>query len=294
MANTSPLLRDGLPGVERRSGLSTKEFMRDYVAARKPVILTDFTKNWAAKGKWTPEFFAANYGHLTHEVKGKKYSVAEQMELIKTSTEEKPAPYSYNLNIDHVFPELKADVEPMLMGRQDRLVHPLVPKALLRGTVKHEIFFGGKGASFPVLHVDLQHLHTQITQLYGDKEFFLFAPDQTPNMYPRPSFPLYSDVDNVFDPDLKKFPLFGEAKGYREYLREGETIFFPTGWWHMTRIPGPSISYGRALLEGTNWNDYLNDTYDGWKKKSSVMAIPAYALGKAAGMLMDLDDAVRS
>ncbi len=294
MEHPSPLLRDNMPGVERRSGLSTKEFVREYVAKGKPVILTDHTRNWPAMGKWTPEFFSANYGQIPNVVKGVTYTIAEQMELIRTSTEEKPAPYAYHFDIDTVFPELKPDVEPLLLGRSDRLVHPYIPNAIIRGTLKHEVFFGGKGSSFPILHVDLQHLHTQITQLFGDKEFFLFPPDQTPYMYPKKDYPLYSEVDKVFNPDLEQFPLFTKAKGYRELLKEGETIFFPTGWWHTTLIPGPSISYGRALLDGTNWKPYLKDTYDGWKKKSPLLALPAYMVGQLAGALVDLDDAVRS
>lgn len=293
MSANSPLLREDLPGLERVSQLSPKEFLNEFVSPRRPVILTDLAQNWPAMGKWTPDFFSRNYGHLSLEVKGVNYSLEQQMELIKTSTEEKPAPYSYNLNIDIVFPELSADVKPFLLGRSDRFVNPFWPKALFRGAIKHEVFFGGKGASFPVLHVDLQHLHTQITQLHGDKEFFLFPPDQTPNMYPRKEYPLYSEVDNVFAPDLDRFPLFAKATGYREMLREGETIFFPTGWWHMTKIPGPSISYGRALLEHTNWPYFLKDNYTGWRRRSALLAIGALCVGKAAGTMMRLDESLR-
>lgn len=294
MPSDSPLLREDLPGLERVSNLDPKEFLHEFVFPGKPVILTDFAKQWPALGKWTPEFFAEKYGHLSLDVKGVNYTVAQQMELIKTSTVEKPAPYSYNLNIDTVFPELSADVEPYLLGRSDRFASPLWPKALFRGAIKHEVFFGGKGASFPVLHVDLQHLHTQITQLYGDKEFFLFPPDQTPYMYPQKEYPLYSAVDNVFAPDPERFPLFAKASGHREMLREGETIFFPTGWWHMTRIPGPSISYGRALLERSNWPVFLKDNFNGWHKRSALLATPALILGKFAGAVMGLDESVRA
>ena len=290
MPTNSPLLREGLPGLERVSKLTPKEFLHEFVLQAKPVIITDLTKNWPAMGKWTPEFFSKNYGHVTHEVKGVKYTVAQQMELIKTSTEEKPAPYAYNLNVDTVFPELAADLKPSLLGRSDRFANPLWPKALFRGAIKHEVFFGGKGSSFPVLHVDLQHLHTQITQLYGDKEFFLFAPDQTPNMYPRKDYPLYSDVDNVFAPDPERFPLFVKASGHRAMVREGETVFFPTGWWHTTLSPGPSISYGRALLERSNWPDFLKDNYEGWRTRSPLLAIPAYTVGKLAGAVMRLKE----
>ncbi|MBX2983745.1 MAG: cupin-like domain-containing protein [Flavobacteriales bacterium] len=288
MANNSPLLRDDLPGLERVSHVTPKEFHHEFVLKGKPVIITEFARNWPALGKWTPEFFSTRYGHLSKDVKGVEYTVAEQMELIKSSTVEKPAPYSYNLNIDHVFPELTADVKPFLLGSSDRFANPFWPHRLFSSAIKQEVFFGGKGASFPVLHVDLRHLHTQITQLYGDKEFFLFAPDQTPYMYPRPEYPLYSGVDDVFAPDLERFPLFAKASGHRDILKEGETIFFPTGWWHMTSIPGPSISYGRALLEKSNWPGFLKDTHIEWRKKSPVLATPALLLGKLAGGVMRL------
>ena len=288
VSTNSPLLREGLPGLERVATLTPKEFLHEFVLKGKPVILTEFAKQWPAMGKWTPEFFSTKYGHLSKDVKGVYHTVAEQMELIRSSTEEKPAPYSYNLDVDLVFPELSADVQPFLLGRSDRFVDPFWPKALFRGVIKHEVFFGGKGSMFPVLHVDLQHLHTQITQLYGDKEFFLFAPDQTPYMYPRKEYPLYSEVDHVFEPDLVRFPAFAKACGHREMLREGETVFFPTGWWHMTKIASPCISYGRSLLEDHNWNAFLKDNYNGWRKRSALLAIPALAAGRLAGEAMRL------
>lgn len=293
MAYLSPLHDDSLPGLDRRSGLSHKELLNEYVIPQRPVILVDAVKRWPALGKWTPEFFSRNYGSIKKEVKGKEYTIAQQMELIKTSTEENPAPYSYNLNIDHYFPELLGDLEPqILFGKSDRLVHPLT-RRITRGTIKHEVFFGGKGSCFPNLHVDVQSLHTQITQLYGDKEFFLYAPDQSPYMYPKKENYRMSSVD-IFKPDLAKYPLFAKAKAHRAMLREGETVFFPTGWWHTTHIPGPSISYGRAILNDSNWDAYLKETYDGWKATHPAMALPALVLGKVLGGVLSTMEGMRS
>lgn len=294
MSHPSPLLQEGMPGLERRSGLSARDFIREFVVPGRPVILSDNARQWPAMGKWTPAFFSRKYGHLSREVKGVRYTVAEQMELIQRSSEEHPAPYTYSLNIDTELPELKADMEPFLLGSRDRLASPLFPAALFRGTVKHEVFFGGRGSVFPIMHVDLQHLHTQITQLYGEKEFFLVPPDQGQYLYPRPEYPLYSSIPDVFNPDLERFPLFSKIKGYRALVNEGETIFFPTGWWHMTRMHGPCISYGRALLARDNYPAFLRDTYEGWKKSSPAKAPLAYAAGRVAGLLMTAGELVSS
>ena len=49
----------------------------------------------------------------------------------------------------------------------------LMPKALLQRTHVHELFFGGNGGVFP-LHFDELYMHTQITQIYGSKQFYIF------------------------------------------------------------------------------------------------------------------------
>jgi hypothetical protein len=102
-------------------------------------------------------------------------------------------------------------------------------------------------------------------------------------MYPRTDNPRLSSVNSIFHPDLERFPLFAQAKVQRAVLRQGETLFFPTGWWHTTYIPGPSISYGRAVLNHTNWDAYLGETYQGWRRSRPLLAIPAVLLGKVLG-----------
>ena len=54
--------------VDRHSNLSQKELLNEYVHKNKPVILTDAARKWPAIGKWTPDFFKKNYGHITKEV----------------------------------------------------------------------------------------------------------------------------------------------------------------------------------------------------------------------------------
>lgn len=293
MDYVSPLEDDTLPGVERRADITPRELLEEYVLKRRPVVLTEAVKDWPAMKKWTPEFFKQRYGGIKLDVKGKVYSIAEQADLMMRSTMENPAPYPYNLNVDHVFPELMEDMRPpTAFDKVDRLLSPLLPKLLAKGTIKHEIFLSGKGSYFPILHVDVQHLHTQITQVYGSKVFFLYAPDQTPYMYPRPDLPIWSQVDNIFKPDLEKYPLFPKAKCHKVTLRAGETVFFPTGWWHTTLSPEPSISYGRAILDHTNWKGFLSDTYKGWKQRRPVLAAPALAMGHLVGGMFSAKEAV--
>jgi len=273
-------------GVDRRTNLSDAEFMNEYVKPSRPVVLTDAAKDWKAMKKLTPEFFKSNYAHIDKNINGVIYNMGDFIDMMLTSTAENPAPYPYNFDVEKVFPELMADFLPeIIYGSIDRINHKLMPRTLLNGTTVYEIFLGGNGSSFPFLHFDALYMHTQITQVYGSKDFIMYPPDQTPNMYPYPDNPKFSQV-NFLDPDYEKFPLFKEAVPIEFTLQEGETLLFPSGWWHTTKITEPCISLGRAQLNGNNWDNFINDRYVNWKKKISVAATPVLLYGKIVGGIM--------
>jgi hypothetical protein len=74
-------------------------------------------------------------------------------------------------------------------------------------------------------------------QLYGDKEYVAFAPDQGRLMYPLGGRDANKSlVNDAVDPNIEKFPLFGQAQGVRFQLHPGETLFAPAGWWHTAGV----------------------------------------------------------
>lgn len=286
----SPLPTWGLTAIDKRSNISQQELLKEYIEPGIPVVLTDATRDWRAMGKFTPEFFKNTYGNLTKEIKGQTYSLAEVADLILTSTPENPAPYPFNLNIERNFPELLEDLKPeIVFGKSDRVKHPLLPKLMLRATEVYELFLGGNGAGFPYLHVDALFLHTQITQLYGAKEFILYSPDQTPFLYPRSDNQKVSQV-NTSAPDYEQFPLFREAKAVKVMVEEGETILFPTKWWHTTKIHEPSISVGRVHLNEWNWTDFNRDNFELRRKKHPAVALATLAYGTVLGHWLNMQE----
>lgn len=291
-ARTSSLMPSSptLTAIDKRSGLSQRELLTEYIEQGRPVVLTDATRHWKAMGKFTPAFFKERYGHLTKEIKGQTYRLAEIADLILTSTPENPAPYPFNLNIERCFPELLEDMKPeVLFGKSDRIKHPLLPKLMLRGTEVYELFLGGNGAGFPYLHFDALCMNTQITQLYGSKEFILYSPEQTPYLYPRPDNEKVSQV-NTTAPDYESFPLFKQAKPLSVMIEEGETILFPAKWWHTTKIHEPSISMGRAHLTERNWAAFNQDNFELRRKKHPAVALATLAYGKVLGRLLDFQN----
>jgi hypothetical protein len=278
----------GSSAVPRLSGSEAKEYLQARVLPEHPVIFTDVMDGVPAMTKWRPSFFESNYPDLTVVVDDRRVTMREQLLHIMESTEERPSPYPFNFSIPDKTPGLMKDLVPFVsFGRSDRTVHPWMPHMLTGGTIVHELFFGGRGAAFPRLHYDLLGMNTQITQVMGDKEFFFFAPSEAPYLYPSTVSPRVSTLNSIFTPDLGRFPLFRHATPLRVMLHEGETLYFPAGWWHITRIPGPSITYGRAVVNASNWNLMMREDLYRWRKQHPVFALPAFVFGKALGSLFD-------
>jgi histone arginine demethylase JMJD6 len=276
--------------IDKRDSISRKEFIKEYVEVSKPVILTRAAMNWKAMGKITPQYIKEKYGTRKKTIRGIEYTYAELIDRIVTSTPQNPSPYPFSLNLEDELPEMMEDIKPELSyGKIDRINHPLVSRRMMHGTILYEIFFGGNGSSFPYLHYDLLFMNTQITQVYGSKEFILFSPEQEKYLYPMADNSKVSPVD-VFNPDYEKYPLFRYAQPMRVTVLEGETLFFPNHWWHSTRIYEPCITVGRAQLNGVNWNLYLNDEFHVWKKRSNLLAYTLFGYGKVVGMLMDVQE----
>jgi histone arginine demethylase JMJD6 len=254
--------------VSRRSGLSAAEFDAEFRRPRKPVILTDASKSWRARGLYTPEYFRRTFGAKRLTIKGQEYTLAQAMDLLEKSTPAQPGPYPCKLEIDTDFSELQGDSQPRFdYGYPDRLGHPLLPKRFFEGINNLEIFFGGPGGKFPYMHYDVLHLHAWITQIYGDKEFTVYPPGQEHLLYVNPELPWQSTVENHHDPDYQRYPLLKRAQFQRVTVRAGETLFIPCGWWHTARSLNTTISIAFDQLGGDNWADFIDDVVQERQRK---------------------------
>ncbi len=258
--------------IERRYRPSRAEFAKDFLYPRRPVVITGALEHWTARVRWTPDFFKLRYGSrplhvenqpytlggfLPGKADGKPLTLGEFIDLVLASTESNPAPYLRNVHIEQFLPELNADLQPLpdyfhpnwLAGP---LTRPLDSR--LHGG-RFELFIGGAGGKFPVLHFDTWHIHTFLSQIYGVKKYTLFAPDQTPFLYARGN---QSQVD-LEKPDLEKFPLFAQATRIELELGAGEILFVPAGWWHTAKILSPSITVSASRVNDSNWREFSQD-----------------------------------
>ena len=248
--------------IQRQSHLPRRTFVRQYLNQLKPIIITDAVGHWPALSKWTPQRFRERWGAKEVGLKdGTHLTIEELFERISSARSGASAPYLWGYRIQQNFAELLPDINPpMLYAFPDRLRSTLMLRDYRHRGGMLELLIGAAGGGFPMLHYDVLHLHAFITQIYGDKEFVLYSPDQSRYLYPGGSHsPNISRIPNAFEPDLERYPLFVHAKPIRGVVRAGETVFVPAGWWHTTRMLTDSIAVSLNTVSSSNWRIFSRD-----------------------------------
>ncbi len=243
--------------IERVQAPSREELRRRFEDTNTPVILTGVTDHWPAMTKWTPEYLKRVAGDsiiTVHYDEGGDFHrwytnprkridrhipFRELLDLL-TKDPQGPRYYMTEHEVSRVSPELVKDVD------FSRYIDP--------GSIYEPLLFLGRDTCMP-LHY---HGTTEgfLCQVQGSKEVILYGPDQFAKLYARPWYakaPLFSEVDGR-NPDLARFPKFGDAVPLRFRLEPGETLYIPVHWWHFTRVQGYQISvthFWKARLQ--NW-----------------------------------------
>jgi histone arginine demethylase JMJD6 len=253
----------GTISIERRQRPSYAEFENEFLKPNQPVVISGALGAWKAMN-WTPDYFRKNFPEHPVSVDGQNYRMADFIDLVMNSSDEKPAPYLRNALFDRFMPELLPAVHPLPeYFSPNWLVGPL--SQMLRSRLhggSEELYIGGRGGKFPFLHYDTWHTHAFISQIYGTKEFTAFAPEQAPYLYVKEGRKNQSLVD-IESPDYEKFPLFAKAVPMRFRLEAGEILFIPGGWWHTAKMLTPSISVSVNRANASNWGDLTKDMCSG-------------------------------
>jgi histone arginine demethylase JMJD6 len=278
--------------IERRQELSHKDFIREYVETNRPVIITDALTNWKALGRWNLEFFKSKFHERSVVVDSKTYTMSQLIELIEHSSCDRIAPYLRNQPLKKVFPELMSDVSPLpAYFSPNWLKGPFFPS---QGS-DLEIYIGGAGGSFPYLHYDGNYYYAFLCQLCGRKEFVAYGPDQTPFLYAKGSHHRnHSEINSVDHPDLKRFPLFAQARGMRFELGPGEILYIPGGWWHTAKMITSSITVSMNSACRANWKHVTEDICYKARLKSPLLAVALRTYLFAVGLFKSVRDGMSS
>ena len=279
--------------VDRRRGLSAEEFRREYAKPNRPVVIEDALAGWPALAKWSPSFFADRYPEKPVTFRDQfTLPMRQFIDRVMTSTTAAPAPYWTNAPVAEHFPELLADIDSDLgyfgpNWANRKFLHPGMRASLNRGAMM-EIYIGGQGGAFPILHWDGLSTHAHLMQIYGVKKYWLWPPDETPFLYPGKDPVNLSPIRDVENPDLEKFPLFGKARGGTLELHPGQMLFVPTRWWHTAKMLTPSITLSINTMNTSNWANFAEDMTRKTKGPARLLKSAYLACAGAVNYASDL------
>jgi len=241
--------------IERVKKLPKEEFFTNYLLKNTPVIITDAMDNWDIK-RFQPESLKKEFGSEFTQVYNDLFDLQNVASLENYLNTNFSKPEKKVKEYVRWYTKLK-DVDflwsdSIFEKLQDAWNHPyFLPKDFLLMPPCHGnqtmditknrfpykgLFISGKGARTR-LHRDPFNSNAVLCQFYGEKEIYLYAPDQEKYVMNEGEFV------NIINPDMEKFPNFSEAEPtYHLILEPGEIILFPAGWFHDVTSVSDSIS----------------------------------------------------
>jgi len=224
--------------------LTRREFLARYYYGHRPVVITDAIDDWKARD-WTPEALRA----LVGEERRVDVRVNPSGLLFDNVTgESRLEPMTFAALVDALPAPPSA---PRMYFAQQSVADVIPDHARYIGRFRYlrrtdtiqatNLWFGDAGCVTP-LHFDF--VHNFFAQLYGRKEFIVFAPEDSRALYPNRAVQDFSFVSTLtaLPPDPAEFPEFRHATPYRAVLEPSEVLFLPCGWWHRVHSLDVSIS----------------------------------------------------
>ena len=234
-----------LKPVNSISGISPKDFVRDYLNKGQPVIIKDFiSKESPCWNKWSYDYFKEIAGNEQVDIYGReeesqnhaasppvgRMSFGEYLDKISKEPTELRL---FLFNLMKIRPELKKDV----------IYNDVTGGKVLQWLPY--MFFGGEGSATRN-HFDIDMSHVFISQFQGAKRIWVFPNNQSDLMYKLPYN--FHSIANLKTSSQEEFPALKLLEGYEAVIRAGDTLYMPAGWWHYIQYEteGYSISV-RAL-----------------------------------------------
>ncbi len=236
-------------GVDRRAAPSRQQFLEEYYAANRPVVMTGLTATWPALKLWTADYLKNAIGDTEIEIMaGREADPRYELNYPQHRQTVRFADY-----VDMVYSGGITN-DRYLVANNDFFRRPACRTLLNDLTVFEEyldpsaldgrcfLWFGPGGTVTP-LHHDACNI--MMAQVFGRKHFYIIPAEQWQYVYNTTSF--FSDVD-CENPDFDRWPNFRNATVIELTLEPGDVMFMPVGWWHHVKTIKPS-----AMITFTNF-----------------------------------------
>jgi ribosomal protein L16 Arg81 hydroxylase len=243
--------------VPRVPKLSRQQFLDEYYALNRPVVMTGAMDDWPAFKRWTSPELKRRFGKRVVSVQANRSSdpkyeqnsdhlrrdmtFGDYVDLVESSGE---------TNDFYITANNSGTNKDALKELWDDIV--LFPEYLRDDDPDNRGFFwfGPKGTVTP-LHHDLTN--NFMAQVRGRKLVRLVAPYELPHLYNNRHCYTQVDLDRI---DYERFPLFRNASITDVEIGPGDLLFLPVGWWH--HVLGLEISITMTFTNFVFDNDFYS------------------------------------
>jgi len=219
--------------VEKINTPSKEDFFASYWTENKPVIFKNFTLNWGASEKWSPDNLALQYGDTLIEVQtNREQNKFYELDSIKHKTKMLFSEYVQLVNSVNESNDfyMTANNQVFNTTKFGELLKNIsnTPNFLNLPSVngRWHLWVGPKGTITPLHHDENFIVHAQIR---GRKKWKLISPLHFPDVYNNRAVFSKVDIENI---DYEAFPLMKNVNVLEVIVEPGEAIFIPLGWWH--------------------------------------------------------------
>ena len=220
--------------LQHRRDLPGQQFLDEFYAQHRPVVLEGVAADWPAIDLWTPEYLARKVGGAPVEFQGGRNSDGD-FELLKDNHRQA---MPFDAFIERICAEGAGNDAYITAYNNGTNAAAFAPLQADLGTLDEYLAPGpgmlwiGPVGTFTPLHFDLTN--NLLVQIAGLKEVTLIPPSQTHLMYNhRHVFSEVHDIDS--EERLAAFPLAQQATPVAVILEPGDALFVPFGWWHQVR-----------------------------------------------------------
>ena len=243
--------------VPRVPKLSRQDFLDNYYALNRPVVMTSAMDDWPAMTKWTAEDLKRRFGERVVSVQANRNTDANyELNSVKLRSEMTFGEFvditetAGETNNYYITANNSGKNKDALKELWDDVV--LFPDYLRNDDPSNRGFFwfGPKGTITPAHH-DLTN--NFMAQVRGRKLVRLIAPYELPYVYNNRH--CYSAVD-LDKPDYERFPQFKDVTIIDVVIGPGDLLFLPVGWWHYVR--GMDISITMTFTNFVFDNDFYS------------------------------------
>ncbi len=218
-------------------------FKEKYENVHKPCVITDMANDWPATKLWNFDYFNDKYGNYKFSINNKELKFKYW--------------HHYATHSKH-----RMDDDPIYIFDQSFLQRPGTSKlgedykvpswfdedelSILSDWIRppHAWLIVGIPRSGSSLHIDPLATHAWNTLVRGRKRWVLFPPETK-----------FTDEDKSLSGHLwfnKVLPKYKKIRHYDFVQEEGDTIFLPVNWWHITLVVEDSMCVTQNYIGKSN------------------------------------------